>query len=132
MFCVCFGFAFLIRSTEALDYTACNKTLALVWRQCVLSNNFFIANPVYSNVQVSVYVKTRINKRIWGKSLRITELESTTSVQTSQCLNQCATDEDIYKFYNVSFIFENPEGQWRMWATYLHTRAMFNIWHWQR
>jgi len=19
-----------------------------------------------------------------------------------------------------------------MWATYLHTRAMFNIWHWQR
>jgi len=30
------------------------------------------------------------------------------------------------------FIFENPEGQWPMWATYLHTRAKFDIWHWQR
>jgi len=30
------------------------------------------------------------------------------------------------------FIFDNPEGQWPMWAIYLHTRAMFNIWHWQR
>jgi len=27
---------------------------------------------------------------------------------------------------------DNPEGQWPMWATHLHTRAMFNIWHWQR
>ena len=28
----------------------------------------------------------------------------------------------------VLIIFDNPEGQLPMWATYLHTRAMFNIW----
>ena len=36
------------------------------------------------------------------------------------------------KFKFKFIFFENPEGQWPMWATYLHTRAMFNIWHWQR
>jgi len=39
------------------------------------------------------------------------------------------------KYWNYSmgkFIFDNPEGQWPMWATYLHTKAMFNSWHWQR
>jgi len=39
--------------------------------------------------------------------------------------------DQCFKIVSI-FIFDNPEGQWAMWATYLHTRAMFNIWHWQR
>jgi len=42
--------------------------------------------------------------------------------------NHCYTSHTNKRF----FIFDNPEGQWPMWATYLHTRAMFNIWHWQK
>ena len=36
-------------------------------------------------------------------------------------------DVDVDIVFLEVFIFENPEGQRPMWATYLHTRAMFNI-----
>jgi len=63
--------------------------------------------------------------------------------QSSTCTTLAIDYFDISRFHSLfsllgnfaiiskfKIIFENPEGQWPMWATYLHTRAMFNIWHW--
>ena len=66
--CVCFGFALLNISLEALDYTAGNKTLVIVWRQCFFIKQLFIVNPVKSNLQVCLHVKGKILADHWART----------------------------------------------------------------
>ena len=125
---MCFGFALLNRSLEELDYTACNKTRVIVWRQCILSNNFYHKSawiPIYKYVCT---LKKRI-KRKWGQSLPITGLEPTTSAIRGECLNHCATDVNIYilAYTSVTIIIylfninsRKLDGQYRSWIEYLN------------
>ena len=96
-----------------------------------LSNNFFIINPVNSNLRVCLQVKNSEKKRKWWKPSPITGLEETTSVITDQCLYHCAASADMLAYpsvtiHNIIYLFNinsrKQVGHYRSWTEYLNER----------